>query len=351
MSKPNLIYDYANTVEPLVIYNTIDTDNSIVKNLRQAAEVHKEVRKYIRKTIKPGMKYIDVCNTVEANITKIFGQNNKNMGLAFPVGLSVNEIAAHDSAVINDTRCFNKDDVIKIDFGTHVNGYIIDSAYTHTFNNKYENLVEATSEATWNAIKMAGPDTYIPDITKVIQETIESYEVDVNGKTHDVKAIYGLGGHNILQNTIHGGKIILSRSDYPKDYPIDQLRMKQDEIYAIETFASTGDGYVKQSDIPISHYMLNKNHNKSVFKFNITKTIYNWIISKRGTLPFSILWIDNDLKLGNKIKIGLNELINLKIITGYPALEDKKGTFTSQMEHTIYLHDKGKEILSHSNDY
>jgi methionyl aminopeptidase len=352
---PNLTFDYAKTTEPIKLFSA-NTNNSVnIQKMRCAAEVHKKVRKEIRDKLKPGMKYLDACNFVEESVVKIFGKDDKTAGRGFPTGFSVNNIAAHDSAQPNDQRVLKKDDVVKIDFGTHVDGYIIDSAFTHTFNPKYKNLIDATKEATWTGIKMAGPDAYIPDISKAIYETIESYEIELNGKKMEIHAVSGLGGHNILQNTIHGGKIILSKPEYPAEYLNDEVkcRMKADEIYAIETFASTGTGKITHSNVPISHYSLNNLDYKGDFTFGVTKIVYNWIKTRRGKLPFCTRWIYDDLKdkVGEKYKAALNELIKRNLVTAYPAIEDKEGTYTSQLEHTIYLHEKGKEILSASDDY
>jgi len=353
---PVLIFDYAHTIEPIKLYNINNTKNqSTVQKLRCAAEVHRQTRNMIRNKIKTGVKYYDICKMLENNVINLFGKDDLTAGRGFPTGFSVNNIAAHDSAYPNDNRVVKKDDVIKIDFGTHVDGYIIDSAFTHTSSNKFDNLIAATKEGTWTGIKSAGPDAYIPDISSAIKETIESYSIELNGKTYDIKPIYGLGGHNILRNNVHGGKIILARPDYPKSYLEDhaKCRMKADEIYAIETFASTGTGNISFSNQPITHYMMNQNYEKVDFSLASTKIIYNWIKTNRGTLPFCTRWIYDSLysKIGERYKLGINELVKNKVITGYPALEDVVGSYTSQMEHTIYLHENGKEILSYGDDY
>ena len=343
-------YKYDKTLNPVNFSDISDENVSTkIKDLRNASECHKQIRKDIQNTIKPGMKILDVCDHIETGIVKYFGKNNLEAGIAFPTGVSINNMAAHDSAVPGDTRIIKKGDVIKIDIGTHINGNIIDSAYTHTFDTKYDNLVNATRDATWNAIKNAGSDVLLSELSTVIHETIESYEIELNGKKIPIHSISGLGGHNILPYTIHAGKLIMcnNKSVIPT---MKDVRMSSGECFAIETFASTGTGYIKHSDVPVTHYMLNTaNTSRQDFTFKSTKQVYNWIKSKRGTLPFCTRWIEKDL--GNSYKMGLAELVKKNIVTSYPGLEDVKGTYTSQLEHTIYLHDKGKEVISSSDDY
>lgn len=86
------------------------------------------------------------------------------------------------------------------------------------------------------------------DIGAAIQEAMESYEVEIGGQTYPVKAIRNLNGHDIVQYSIHGGKSV------PIVKGRDQTKMEEGETFAIETFGSTGKGYVHDdvSDFPVS---------------------------------------------------------------------------------------------------
>jgi methionyl aminopeptidase len=79
----------------------------------------------------------------------------------------------------------------------------------------------------------------ICDVSAVIQETMESYEVEIRGKTYPVRPVRNLSAHNIEQYHIHGGKSI------PFVKNSDETKMEAGEVYAIETFGSTGRGYVR----------------------------------------------------------------------------------------------------------
>lgn len=100
------------------------------------------------------------------------------------------------------------DDVCKIDFGTQVEGRIIDSAFTVAFNPKYDNLLKAVKEATWTGINAAGIDVRLCDIGEAIQEVMESYEVELDGKTYPIKCVRNLNGHSIEPYKIHAGKSV-----------------------------------------------------------------------------------------------------------------------------------------------
>lgn len=142
------------------------------------------------------MKLIDVCRRLEANNRHMvqgkfdllsvspLKANGLECGIAFPTGCSVNNCAAHYTPNSGDETVIGADDVVKFDFGTHVNGYIIDCAWTQYWNPRYSPLVEAVREATNTGIKEAGIDVRLCDIGAAIQEVMESYEIELDGKTY-----------------------------------------------------------------------------------------------------------------------------------------------------------------------
>jgi methionyl aminopeptidase len=97
---------------------------------------------------------------------------------------------------------------MKVDFGTHINGQIIDCAFTVTFDEKYDQLVEAVKQSTYEGIKTAGIDVRLCDIGAAVEEVMTSYEVELDGKVYGVKPIRNLNGHSIGPYQIHAGKTV-----------------------------------------------------------------------------------------------------------------------------------------------
>ncbi|KAK3526146.1 hypothetical protein QTP70_016125 [Hemibagrus guttatus] len=337
----------------------------IWNDFRQAAEAHRQVRGYVMSWIKPGMTMIDICQKLEDCSRKLIKENGLNAGLAFPTGCSLNHCAAHYTPNAGDPTVLQYDDVCKIDFGTHINGRIIDCAFTVTFNPKYDKLLEAVKDATNTGIKCAGIDVRLCDIGEAIQEVMESYEVELDGKTYQVKPIRNLNGHSIGQYRIHAGKTV------PIVKGGEATKMEEGEVYAIETFGSTGKGMV-HDDMECSHYMKNfevghvpirqvfktfPNDMKDYYprkkyspkKLPRAKHLLNVINENFGTLAFCRRWLD---RLGEtKYLMALKNLCDLGIIDPYPPLCDTKGCYTAQFEHTILLKPTCKEVVSRGDDY
>lgn len=297
-----------------------------MNDLKRASIIHQLITSGIK--ITAGMKYVDIYSDVLSRINNILKVYDKSKGLAFPVGISVNEIAAHDSAFSNlDNRIIPEGAVVKLDIGIHYNGRIIDCARTFDLSGTHDKLVQSTITATKEAIKMFRPDTHIIDISEKISEIISSYD--------GIKPMYGIGGHSIEPWNIHSGILIPCVPNYSDC----KMKILANTQYAVETFASTGSGKtIDIVDIPISHFMIRKKNPDSELLMKI------WNLRK--TLPFSPYdcpFILND-------KIAFKRLQNDGYITKFVPLGDRSGTFTSQHEETIYVGESVTEILT-SNSF
>jgi len=311
--------------------------------IRQAAEAHRQTRLHIQSWVKPGMKMIDICEELEKTSRAMIAEQGLDAGLAFPTGCSRNNVAAHYTPNQGDTTVLEYDDVVKMDFGTHVKGRIIDCAWTLAFNEKFNPLLRGVQEATETGIRTAGIDARLCDVGAAIQEVMESHEIELDGKTYQVKSIRNLNGHSISPYQIHSGKTvpIIKGSE-------ESTVMEENEFYAIETFGSTGKGHVHE-DMECSHYMKNFDVGHVPLRLQKSKQLLNTINKNFGTLAFCRRWLD---RLGeSRYLMALKDLGEKGIVDPYPPLVDIKGCYTAQYEHTILLRPTCKEILSRGPDY
>ncbi|KAL8660493.1 MAG: hypothetical protein Q9202_006488 [Teloschistes flavicans] len=228
-------------------------NNDFLNEYRHGAEVHRQVRQWAQKNIKPGQSLTEIAEGIEDGVRALTGHqgleegDNIKGGMGFPTGLSLNHCAAHYTPNAGNKVVLQKKDVMKVDFGVHLNGRIVDSAFTMTFDPVYDNLLTAVKDATNTGVREAGIDVRMSDIGAAIQEAMESYEVAIGGQSLPVKCIRNLNGHNIIQYSIHGSKSV------PIVRGGDQTKMEEGETFAIETFGSTGKGYVRD-DVSVSVY-------------------------------------------------------------------------------------------------
>lgn len=346
------------------------TDNSLEEvleerlvNLRQAAEIHRNVRKMAMERIKPGMSMTEIAEIIENGTRSHFteeelttsnpkydasgSQGGPLGGIAFPTGLSLNHCAAHWTPNGLDNTILKEKDICKIDFGVHINGCIIDSAFTYAANPKFDGLKSVVQEATEAGIKASGIDVRMCDIGAAIQEVMEAGEVAIdNEKLIPVKCIRNLNGHSIEPYRIHAGNSV------PIVRNGDGTRMKAGEQYAIETFGSTGKGLV-YGDTEVSHYMWNPESHSSTTHHKVrypgARKLGDLIRKNFGSLAFCKRYID---RLGEKkYQLALKALVEENVIDPYPPLCDVKGSYTAQYEHTIFIKPNCTEVLSRGDDY
>ena len=269
-------------------------------------------------------------------------KNGLERGIAFPTGCSINECAAHYTPNIGDETVLKYEDVMKIDFGTQVNGNIIDTAFTVAFDPKYDNLLKAVKAATEEGIKQAGIDVRLCDIGAAIQEFMESYEVELGGKTYTVKPCANLCGHSIGPYKIHAGKSVPIVKGGP------QTKMEEGELFAIETFGSiNGKGRVFEAP-DCSHYMKNFDAGDVPLRNPKAKALLHEINTRFGTLAFARKWLEETFP---RHIVPLKALVDGGVVDPYPPLNDVMGSYVAQYEHTIFLWPSKKEVLSRGDDY
>lgn len=283
-------------------------NNDFLTEYRHGAEIHRQVRQHAQRVIKPGQTLTEIANEIEDGVRALTGHDGLTEGdslqggMGFPTGLNLNHCAAHYSPNAGNKVVLGEADVMKVDIGVHLNGRIVDSAFTMAFQPQYDNLLAAVKAATNEGVKQAGIDVRMSDIGAAIQEVMESYEVTlptsgsnstastdsghIGTQTHRVKAIRNLNGHDIHQYHIHGGKSV------PIVKGGDQTKMEEGETFAIETFGSTGRGYV-HDDMETSHYAkIAEGKVGGGLRVQSAKTLLRTIQKNFGTLPFCRRYLD-----------------------------------------------------------
>lgn len=281
-------------------------------NWKKAGKIAGEALEYGKKLVKPGISLLEVADKIEEKIIKSGAKP------AFPVNISLNEVAAHSVPGYKDQRVFKKGDIVKLDVGAHIEGCIGDTAVTVDLGDN-KNLVKASEEALNEAIKLCKPGVKLGEIGRVIQEKIQGY---------GFSPIKNLSGHEIKEYTQHAGMTI------PNYDNKSDIKLKENQVIAIEPFATTGSGLIFEGK-PSGVYKLESDRNT---RNPLAREILKFIKEEYKTLPFAKKWILN--KFGLKGNFALNILEKEKIIYSYSELPEKAKGLVSQAEHTVLVKDK-----------
>lgn len=289
-----------------------------MEKYRGAGRKAAEIREWSKSLVKPGAKAIEVADAIEKKILSSGG------GIAFPVNVSLNDVAAHYAPKFNDPLAFTHDDVVTIDLGLHIDGYIADTAYTIDLSRKHKDLVKASEAGLDAAIKTMGPGASIKDIGKNVQEAINSF---------GYKPIENLTGHQLEQYGLHAGIPI---PNVPTSY---DFKLEPGMAFAVEPFASSGTGRVVESQIVEIYSFIERKPTR----MREGAMLFEQIEERKG-LPFAARWLSKSIN-PLKLKLLLKELVQRDALRQYPMLHDPKG-LVSQAEHTVLITENGCEVTT-----
>ena len=298
-------------------------DDLIYESYKRAGKIAADARDYGVSLIKPGAKFLDITTLIEQRIVK------NNAGLAFPVNIAINTLAAHYSPKHDDPLSFKKGDVVKLDVGAHVNGYIADTAVTIELEtHNYDSMIRASEEALTKVIKLLNPDIPLCDAGRTIETTITSY---------GYKPINNLMGHGLGRYELHSGVSIPNVGALG-----GKSKLNNGDVVAIEPFATNGAGHVISGG-GSNIYICKDTFKAKFIRENKTKAMFDKLRSHFGTLPFAQRWFH---ALFPKDDIFMKKLAFLGVIKQYPQLLEAKGGIVTQKEHTVIIRDNGCEVIT-----
>lgn len=289
----------------------------------KAGKIAAGVRESARKKYHVGSTLFEICESVEAQIRELGGQP------AFPVNTSLNDVAAHYTAEPNDGTVVKEGDVLKIDIGVHIDGYIADTAVTVCYDPKYEALVMAAEAALGEAVRMARAGTKASDIGRVIEGTITKF---------GFKPIQNLSGHSLQQYTIHAGKSI------PNIWTIgSSFALLANEAYAIEPFVTTkdGQGAVYEGKTKNIFGITSRKPVKDKDADDLLETIWG----RYRTLPFALRWLVDKYE-EKELRRLIETLTKKKNIHAYPILVEGHDKIVVQAEHTLIPTESAVSVIT-----
>ena len=275
----------------------------------KAGQIAQQVRAYVHTIVKPGVSLLELAENIEAKIIALGGQP------AFPVNLSIDEVAAHSTPTYNDTSVAKG--LLKVDFGVQIEGWVADTAESFNLDNNplHQHLIDTAKEALVQATTKLTPSISLGSIGKKIKETA-------------VKAgfqpIHNLSGHSINQYDLHSGLTI-------PNYDTGQTRPIGETLCAIEPFITSGVGHVREGR-PSTIFSLAKQAN---VRDPLAREVLAYIIEHYATLPFCTRWLHT--QFGTRVLLALQRLQHAGIIHHYPQLIEESGAPVAQAEHTILI--------------
>lgn len=294
----------------------------VVEKWREAGRISALALRHGHGLVKPGASLVEVADSVEEFIRK------QGAEPAFPACLSVNEFAAHYAPKAGDDIILQEGDLVKLDCGAHVDGYIGDNAVTIDVGEtgKHDKLIEAARAALTVAVSIIGPNVNLATVGAAIEQVVDEY---------GFRPIANLTGHSIERWVLHAGMSV------PAVGGTAVQRPKVGTVLACEPFVTDGAGHVVNGP------------NGNIYHFARPRPVRNpdarrllqHVQRTYPKLPFAERWCSGTVP-GTRMNLALNMLTKHVAIKNYAALVEAGRGMVAQFEHTMMVTEDGVEVLT-----
>ena len=289
-------------------------DEDVVEKYREAGDILETVMSETKELVEPGTTHLEAAEHAEKRIRELGGKP------AFPVNVSVDEEASHATPGRDDETEFGEE-MVCLDVGVHVDGYVADAAVTVDHSGRPD-LVEAAEEALDAALETAGPGVEVGAIGAEIEDVIRGY---------DYTPVLNLSGHGVERYDAHTGPSVPNRGVERS------VELEPGDVVAVEPFATDGRGKVGEG---ATEEIYELERERSVRNRQARRAL-DQITEEFDGLPFAARWIE-----GSRAEMALRRLTSDGVIKSYPVLKEEDGRYVSQAEHTVVVTEDGVEVTT-----
>jgi len=309
----------------------------VLAKYRLAAEIANRTIAMVTEQCQPGALVVDLCNMADAYVTeecsKVHSKGKakvdpSNKGVAFPMCVSVNHVVGHNSPNADDDTVLADGDLVKLDMGVHIDGFIAMAANSFVIAvdgapaaGRKADVLMAVAVAAEGALATIKPGCTNKEITAIIERAAAAFNVNV---------VEGVLSHQMKQHVIDGNKVILSKET--SDHKVDEDEMEELDVFAIDIIMSTGEGKPSEKDenkTTIYKHQVDQTYN---LKMKASREVFSQVTGDHPTLPFTLRQYE-----GSRTRLGMKECINHDLFTTYPVLEEKEGDFVAHCKFTVLL--------------
>ncbi|RUS90055.1 hypothetical protein EGW08_002168 [Elysia chlorotica] len=289
---------------------------------------------------KAGTSALDVCEHGDKRLNeetfKVFKKDKEmKKGIAFPTCVSINNCICHFSPLKSDPAVLMRDgDVVKVDLGAHVDGYIAVAAHTIVIGASKESPVTgrkadvlmAAQKALEVALRVVKPGNTNYNATDGIQKVTEDFKC---------KPVEGMLSHQLKRHIIDGEKAFIQNPTEAQRKEHESCDFEVHEVYAIDILISTGEGKGRELDTRTTVYK--KKDIIYQLKMKASRQFFSETEKKFLLMPFTLRALEDE----KKAKLGVVECVKHDLVQPFNVLYEREGEFVAQYKQTVILMPNG----------
>jgi len=321
------------------------SDDLVVTKYKMAAEIVNKVLKELVDMCKVGSSVRELCILSDQKLAeetgKAFKKDKKLLkGIAFPTCMCVNNVICHYSPLVTEPDTILADgDMVKIDLGAHIDGFIAVVAHTIVIGASKSNPVTgrkadavlAAHLASEAALRLVKPGNESYEVTDTVSKIAEAFKC---------KPVEGMLSHQLEQNRIDGEKTIIQNPTEAQRKEHDKYEFELNDVYAVDVLISTGEGQGREKDAKITIYK--KTEDTYMLKLKTSREFYSKVAKQFGTMPFNLRSMEDE----KKARMGVVECVTHKLIEPFQVLYEKEGETVAQFKFTVLLMPNGPHRIT-----
>ncbi|XP_070570381.1 proliferation-associated protein 2G4-like [Ptychodera flava] len=325
---------------------TISQDLVVTKYKMVGDMVNRILKQLIEKAV-DGQSSLEICELGDKLIleeTSHVYKKEKEMkkGIAFPTCVSTNNAVCHFSPLKSDQDYILKDgDVVKIDLGAHIDGFIAVVAHTLLVGASKENkgtgrkadailAAHIAAEAAHRLVK-PGNENYL--VTDTIQQVADAFQC---------KPIEGMLSHQLKRNVIDGEKSIIQNPNEAQRKEHEKCEFDVHEVYAIDILISSGEGKAREIDTRTT--VFKRKDLVYQLKMKASRMFFSEMERRFNLMPFTLRAFEDE----KKARLGVVECVKHQLVDPFPVLYEREGEFVAQFKFTVLLMPNGPLRITES---
>ncbi|KAL4422002.1 hypothetical protein ABPG77_005432 [Micractinium sp. CCAP 211/92] len=314
----------------------------VVTKYKAASKIVNAALAAVIEACKAGAKVVDICEKGDSIMVEGVGKEFKGKeiekGIAVPTCISVNNCVGHFSPLNDCTLELKDGDLVKIDMGCHIDGYIAQAAHSLVVaadpaapvTGRAADVIQCAQTCFDAAARLIRPGKKSGEVAAVLGKIAEAYGCNL---------VDGVMTYEMTRFVIDAQKAVLQKPQ--PDVKVEDCEFEEGEVYAIDIIVSTGEGKPKIQDEKETTVYKRAMEVQYQLKMKASRELLSEVGKKYPTMLFSLRGIE-----AKQARFGLVECINHGLLNAYPVTYEKEGDLVAHIKGTVLLMPSGSDRIT-----